>query len=67
MIAITVDFYFVIFSKWDVLKCDHIKRLITLTSDHIKWLSVSMKPLKSDHTKRLIVVILNKGTTLLNK
>jgi len=32
MVTITDDFYSVTLSRW-TFKCDHIKRLITLTSD----------------------------------
>ena len=40
MITITGDFYLVIFSKRDVEIWTHIKKLITLTSDYIKQLSL---------------------------
>ena len=39
LITITDDFYLVIFNN-GTFKFDHIKRLIPLTSDYIKWLSL---------------------------
>jgi len=41
MITITDEIYLLIFSTVNgILKCDHIKRLITLTSDCNKWPSL---------------------------
>ena len=51
MITITVGFYLVICSQWD-LKCDHVKRLITLISDNIKRLSLYL--LNCYHTRDVI-------------
>ena len=36
--TISDDLYLVIYIKWDFTLHDHIKRLITLTSDYIKRL-----------------------------
>ena len=38
ILTIIGDFHFVVFSKWDVMKCDHIMQLIILTRDYIKRL-----------------------------
>ncbi len=40
MLTIIGYFYLVIYSKWDILTCDHIKQLIKLTGDYIKRLSL---------------------------
>ncbi len=42
LIRLTGYFYLVVFNKWDRVKCDHIKRLITITSDYIKLLSLNI-------------------------